>query len=721
MSDKCNSCGAEIEYEAGSQSLKCPYCGAVNEIKRAEDQVPRTVEKIIPLTVTQDDLEKRAYAYMAGGNYTPDDMLEAATFTKRELLYVPAYLFKVTYEATWTASFGYDRTEHYTEYVTVTKRSGNHSYETQEPRTKTKTVTDWRPANGVDSGIFPVSTYAGKKLFESRRSIKADKESADLPKNHGKSWIGSLANKLESFADKKSTEVATALAQKSAPLPAELVPYAISKGGITEFNPSFLKGVEAENFSVSETNAYNSLKSEISANIDQRVEKHGQGDHQRDWHWNASMSHITNTLYVPICHAVFDYQGTEYHVWIDGMGEDGIRADVLPEDKGRKNLVQNGFLPVGMGFVIWILSLKDGLASFPGFVIVALLAGYAVLRRWQIIGYSKKIRDSLLTQIHASSSTIQGASVDEKNNVARAFQRPEKPFFAKTHHDKFVLPVLTLLAVVGVFFTNVDKTPKAVTVAQIENAVAPASIAAPTLPTVVQADAASAVRTASSAELVKIAETDEIAIYVNPASIQKNGDKATISTLADFKTPKNSKEGKPYLSTTNQEEFDCKENKERLLNIISAYSGNMGNGEVAAKNSESNRVSGEWAQVTNNTLEGAIFKVACGKEAPVPADVGASSSAVVPQSASFDCKKAKSPSEVLICNDSELSKLDYELAETYRQAKAKAVDAQAFKQQTVAAWQWREANCRDNKQCLVTWYAERKTVLLKNIQGGASN
>ena len=669
MSDKCNSCGAEIEYEAGSQSLKCPYCGAINEIKRAEDQVPSTVEKIIPLTVTQDDLEKRAYAYMASGNYTPDDMLEAATFTKRELLYVPAYLFKVTYDATWTASFGYDRKEPYTDYRTVTRNNRQH----QEAYTAYRTVTDWRPTNGVDSGIFSVSTYAGKKLGVSGLS------------------------------------------------PAELVPFAISKGGITEFNPSFLKGIEIESFSASEPNAYASLKSEINANIDRRVEKHGQGDRQKDWHWNASMSHVTNTLYVPICHAVFDYQGAEYHVWVDGMGEDGIRADLLPEDKGRKNLVQYGFLPVGMGLVIWLLSLKDGLASFPGFVIVALLAGYAVLRRWQIIGYSKKIRDSLLTQIHASSSTIQASSVDEKNNVARAFQRPEKPFFAKTQHDKFVLPVLTLLAVFGVFFTNVDKTPKAVPIAQIENVVAPAPIAAPTLPTVVQADAASAVRTTSSAELVKIAETDEIAIYVNPASIQKNGDKATISTLADFKTSKNTKEGKPYLSTTNQEEFDCKENKERLLNIISAYSGNMGDGEVAAKNSESNRVSGEWAPVTNNTLEGAMFKVACGKEAAVPADVGASSSAVVPQSASFDCKKAKSPSEVLICNDSELSKLDYELAETYRQAKAKAVDAQAFKRQTVAAWQWREANCRDNKQCLVTWYAERKTVLLKNIQGGASN
>jgi uncharacterized protein YecT (DUF1311 family) len=81
--------------------------------------------------------------------------------------------------------------------------------------------------------------------------------------------------------------------------------------------------------------------------------------------------------------------------------------------------------------------------------------------------------------------------------------------------------------------------------------------------------------------------------------------------------------------------------------------------------------------------------------------------------ASFDCMKAKSQSEILICNDPELSKLDIELAEIYRQAKTKARDAQTFKEQTVDAWKWREANCHD-KGCLLNWYAERKTALLNN-------
>lgn len=82
---------------------------------------------------------------------------------------------------------------------------------------------------------------------------------------------------------------------------------------------------------------------------------------------------------------------------------------------------------------------------------------------------------------------------------------------------------------------------------------------------------------------------------------------------------------------------------------------------------------------------------------------------------SFDCSKARSKAEHLICNDSELSKLDTELAKVYREAKSKALNADEFKKQTNAAWKWRELNCKD-KQCLLDWYAERNSALMKLIE-----
>ena len=83
-----------------------------------------------------------------------------------------------------------------------------------------------------------------------------------------------------------------------------------------------------------------------------------------------------------------------------------------------------------------------------------------------------------------------------------------------------------------------------------------------------------------------------------------------------------------------------------------------------------------------------------------------------PTSPSFDCAKAKSVNEKLICSDSELSSLDSELSGIYQRAKATASDKTAFSQQTAIEWKWRESNCQ-TKACLIDWYARRKAQLLQ--------
>jgi len=76
-------------------------------------------------------------------------------------------------------------------------------------------------------------------------------------------------------------------------------------------------------------------------------------------------------------------------------------------------------------------------------------------------------------------------------------------------------------------------------------------------------------------------------------------------------------------------------------------------------------------------------------------------------SASFDCKKAHSTSEMLICGDADLAALDRDLATLYAQAKAAAPDKQAFADMTRQNWNWRQRTCID-KACLITWYADQR-------------
>lgn len=409
MAEACNSCGAEIVFEAGKQSLTCPFCGAVNQVERPENALETSFDRIIPINVTPHELDNRLYAYMASGNFTPDDMIEASTITLRERYYVPAFAFKVNYEATWTASFGYNRKEAYTAFRNVTINGRTR----QEAYTAYKTVTDWRPQNGVDAGIFDVAGYAGTQLN------------------------------------------ASALA------PTDLVIHAVINGNPTEYSSSFVKGFEVEGFSIPEKKVFDSLNAEINSNVDQRVKNNAQGDSQRDWHWNARMSHVTTTYAVPICHAAFQYGDKVYHVWVGGHDVDTIRADELPIDKDKQKTANVGFIPGTLG-----LATIFGSAYYWSFVGSSLIAtgaalGYGFMRRKALIDYSKSVRNSLLIQMQASNQ-VANLSDEEQDRVAKAFQRPERPFFAKTHKDKVILPALAAVAFFGAIVPNAVLNPIAV-------------------------------------------------------------------------------------------------------------------------------------------------------------------------------------------------------------------------------------------------------------------
>jgi uncharacterized protein len=74
---------------------------------------------------------------------------------------------------------------------------------------------------------------------------------------------------------------------------------------------------------------------------------------------------------------------------------------------------------------------------------------------------------------------------------------------------------------------------------------------------------------------------------------------------------------------------------------------------------------------------------------------------------SFDCAKARSDAEHLICNDTELAAADVELANLLASAKVTVTDQAAFKEHARVQWNYRERNCHD-RDCLVQWYATQR-------------
>ncbi|MFL9877894.1 hypothetical protein PQR63_05875 [Herbaspirillum rhizosphaerae] len=84
--------------------------------------------------------------------------------------------------------------------------------------------------------------------------------------------------------------------------------------------------------------------------------------------------------------------------------------------------------------------------------------------------------------------------------------------------------------------------------------------------------------------------------------------------------------------------------------------------------------------------------------------------------ASFNCSKAGSATEKIICGDAELSRLDDQLGKTYKHAKAKAADRREFAARSDGFWRWREKNCQ-TRECLLDWYRQRQIALDAELAG----
>jgi LSD1 subclass zinc finger protein len=397
----CSGCGASLEYSAGARALKCVYCSAVTEIPRADDEeVDVAPNHVVTLTVSRTQLEDAVFQHLAEGNYTPDNLLEHATFTKIEQFFVPAYAFTGSYEAQWTASFGYDRTEHYTDFVRDSK--GN-----SRPVSKTRTVTDWRPVNGSDTGDFSVLTYGGARLSDSPLDLTT-----------------------------------------------RLVERCRMGGELVDYSTSFTSGFEVEAYGIRPNDAYAGRgEALVEKVIEAGVMRHAQGDRQKDWHWKSKKHKQSSRVLIPVCHVVYEFQGQAYNVWTDGTSTQNLVADKAPEDHSRKREVRIGFVPLAaavVGAVIAVSGASEGIGNLPASALMWFgLAGsllYGVLRRRGILSYSLKLRKAILAQRKLDTTNASNLEESERLKMVQACKRPDRSWIAGTAKDAVILPLASVIA-----------------------------------------------------------------------------------------------------------------------------------------------------------------------------------------------------------------------------------------------------------------------------------
>ena len=112
---------------------------------------------------------------------------------------------------------------------------------------------------------------------------------------------------------------------------------------------------------------------------------------------------------------------------------------------------------------------------------------------------------------------------------------------------------------------------------------------------------------AASAEWTAVNEDDQFVDYVDRSTIRRNGNFVKMWDLSDFKKA-DVIGGKSILSLRTQCEYDCKEERTRVL-AQAFFSGQMLSGTVTYTDNKT----GEWTPVAPGSVSETHWKIACGK------------------------------------------------------------------------------------------------------------
>ena len=114
--------------------------------------------------------------------------------------------------------------------------------------------------------------------------------------------------------------------------------------------------------------------------------------------------------------------------------------------------------------------------------------------------------------------------------------------------------------------------------------------------------------TAAMAEWTRVDSSDEFILYVDRATIIRNGHLVKMWGLSDFKRVQ-TVSGYSYLSEKTELEIDCKEVRLRMV-AFTWFDEQMGNGKVVNLSGGG----GKWDPIHPDSIGETLWEIACGKK-----------------------------------------------------------------------------------------------------------
>lgn len=258
-------------------SIRCPFCGSEHLI--AGDTLAPKPEALIPFSFPDTEVERVYRSWLGEGFFRPKDLRAKAITHKIRAVYIPVWECRGKARSQWTAMAGYDREDEESYTTTVNGQ--------QVTRTRTKTVTDWRPAGGQHEADYD------------RVLISASK---GLPQD----WLGRLGD--------------------------------YDWGGLVSFRQDFLLGREAELPTLDSTAALDKARLMIESRERDACARLVPGTRHKDLRVDTRVSDLAaRLLYLPAWLAAFSYNDKTYRLVING--QTGKISGEAPVAKGRVVLV----------------------------------------------------------------------------------------------------------------------------------------------------------------------------------------------------------------------------------------------------------------------------------------------------------------------------------------------------------------------------------------------
>lgn len=299
----CKNCDAELLLNDNSSVTICNFCGTPFEV---QNQMSQTQSKttdvcdVVPFSVTQEQFHRRALEWLSEGDYTPDDILLKSEFKNVRGLYAPVLCVCGDFDVDWTASAGYNREEQYTEYCMPFGKSE------KEWVTKTKTVTDWRPAQGHFKDDYII-------LYSLATEIS-------LMQGKGENFLTSAFNNRAALS-------------RTIKMEASMLHDYIT------LNPT----LDSELMQLR-------IRADLFLQAQTRAAEKVQGDRYKDLDVNISNNNSTlNILFVPLWLATYHYQNIPYQIYISGADDSLVGDSPKPIDKNRKKMIKDNKTKGGCG------------------------------------------------------------------------------------------------------------------------------------------------------------------------------------------------------------------------------------------------------------------------------------------------------------------------------------------------------------------------------------